>query len=255
MEIRNRNGALLKPGVLANDILKEHLSTRQLFEKRQLEFVSREEFLACLGKVISNNKKLLNSIKKELDRNDLREEKQRKKESRTESANSSDDFDEIKSLENCKSSIMAELKKKNQDLEHAKAILNEAKKGVESAKSEVDKLIEKLRELEQKIEIAKNKIYLVAPGYVGDIPEFGRFYSISNVEKIANIQVVEVNPEFLIKPDFEEMIKSGYDSAQEYTAALRFVMLCEEHVFNGEDYTVLNSDKKIKRLLDSHIGE
>lgn len=294
MEITNKYGQVVKSGILANDILKDHLSTQALFEKRSLDFVTREDFLEQLSKVLSKNTKLFNNIKKTIEKNDkVAVQKQytrvqqsaNDKTKQIEKAKKSDattPIDKLKEMEEEKTAIIAEISSEEQTLNAASSILeirmnavtetqrvfNEAKKALQTAKSEqkdaqkavdtatskLEKLNTLLSDIEQKIEAERNKtIYLVAPGYIGEIPSFGTFVSTAEIEGVST-KIEQIAPEFKIKPDFEDMLNAGYDSAQEYAKALQFVGLITQYIYNEKQYSVLVSDKRIEELLAVHIG-
>ena len=294
MEITNKYGQVVKSGILANDILKDHLSTQALFEKRSLDFVTREDFLEQLSKVLSKNTKLFNNIKKTIEKNDkVSFQKQytrvqqsaNDKTKQIEKAKKSDattPIDKLKEMEEEKTAIIAEISSEEQTLNAASSILeirmnavtetqrvfNEAKKALQTAKSEqkdaqkavdtatskLEKLNTLLSDIEQKIEAERNKtIYLVAPGYIGEIPSFGTFVSTAEIEGVST-KIEQIAPEFKIKPDFEDMLNAGYDSAQEYAKALQFVGLITQYIYNEKQYSVLVSDKRIEELLAVHIG-
>ena len=286
MEITNKNGQIVKAGVFANDILKDHLSTHSLFEKRNLPFKTRSEFLGQLKKVLVKNPKLFNTIKKTLERNDCEIEKMKTKKENQQNAPKQakaeaieaihQTVDTLTKMEEKRESLISSIAKEEKNLKTAESILitrNEvvsnalrtlelakfeqklAQNDVKTATSKLQNLKQALSEIEIKIEKEKNKtIYLVAPGYSGEIPSFGTFIS---TEKIDNIKINLIFPitEFLLKPDFNEMINAGYDSAQEYINALRFVALISEFVCGEKNYILLVSDKKIQKLIHIYIGD
>ena len=283
MEITNSYGQIVKSGVFANDILKDHLSTQSLFKKRNLPFTTREEFLEQLKKVLAKNQKLFNTIKKALERNDYEIEKTKtKKENQQNSQKQSkaettqQTVDTLTKMEEKRESLISSIAKKEKDLKTAESILTTrdevvdnalktlelakfeqklAQNDVKTASSKLQNLKQALSEIEMEIEKEKNKtIYLVAPGYSGEIPSWGTFIS---TEKIDNLKINLIFPtaEFLLKPDFNEMINAGYDSAQEYINALRFVALISEFVCGEKNYILLVSDKKIQKLIHIYIGD
>lgn len=142
----------------------------------------------------------------------------------------------------------------------AKAVLSDAKKERDETKKTVrqytrsiDKMKATLNDLESQIIDLKNKtIYLVAPGYTGKKPEFGSFYSTTAVEGFESLSVVQAE-DYVIEPEFKDMVIAGYDSIKEYMEGLRFVMLCLEYACNDTDYTVLVDDERLKKLLKAHV--
>lgn len=140
-------------------------------------------------------------------------------------------------------------------LTEAKKERDQAKKAVNQHTQAIDKLKVALSNVESKITELKNKaIYLVAPGYAGDKPAFGTYYSTSAVEGFDGLSVVEAAADYAIEPELKDMVVAGYDSYKEYMEGLRFVMLCVEYTCNGTEYTVLVDDERLKRLLQTHVG-
>lgn len=139
-----------------------------------------------------------------------------------------------------------------QELQKAKTAQKNAEKEVATFSKKIKKLNEKLGEIENKIETAKNQmVYLIAPGYSGEIPACGTFISTCEVEGVANLKVEQIPTE--LKPDFQDMIKAGFDSAQEYAKALKFMTLVEYYLCNDMQYKMLVSDDKIQKLISAHI--
>lgn len=137
-------------------------------------------------------------------------------------------------------------------MQKAKTAQKNAEKEVATFSKKIKKLNEKLGEIENKIETAKNQmVYLIAPGYSGEIPACGTFISTCEVEGVANLKVEQIPTE--LKPDFQDMIKAGFDSAQEYAKALKFVTLVEYYLCNDMQYKMLVSDDKIQKLISAHI--
>ena len=140
-------------------------------------------------------------------------------------------------------------------LELAKFEQKLAQDNVKKATIKLENLKQSLSEIESAIAEEKRKtIYLVAPGYSGEVPSWGTFIS---TEKIHNIKVKLISPttEYLLKPDFNEMVSAGYDSAQEYFNALRFIALISEFICEEMNYILLVSDKKIQKLIHLYIGD
>ena len=155
------------------------------------------------------------------------------------------------------------LNDKQKAFEEASKNLEAAKKQKEAAEKLVEKRVNGIKELKNKKESVesqitelKNKnIYLVAPGYSGEKPEYGRFYSTAKIEEFEMLSIVETNAEFAIEPELKEMLIAGYDSYKEYSEALRFVMLCAEYACKeGVEYSVLVDDERLKKLIKTHVG-
>ena len=206
-------------------------------------------------------------------------QRQRKQASRK-SVSASED---MSVLENKKVTITGEISDKEKDLNEATQILaireetvtetqrvfDKARKALDEAKSErdkaknvvaqhkqsIDKLKAMLGNVETQITELKNKaIYLVAPGYTGNKPSFGTYYSTTEVKGYDTLSVVEATVDYAIEPELKDMVVAGYDSYKEYMEGLRLVMLCVEYTYKDIEYTVLVNDERLKRLLQTHVG-
>ncbi len=290
MDLKNINGQIIGWSTISDDILKYHCSTSQVVEKRHLDFKDQASLLDELSKVI-DNKTLFNRIKRALEKNDAEEKKMSNKAkanekkatvtTKVEAKASAEAKIEIKpetvskvTVVGIKNDDMANLEKSHadtvaeisaeekkmteafnnarQELQKAKTAQKNAEKEVATFSKKIKKLNEKLGEIENKIETAKNQmVYLIAPGYSGEIPACGTFISTCEVEGVANLKVEQIPTE--LKPDFQDMIKAGFDSAQEYAKALKFVTLVEYYLCNDMQYKMLVSDDKIQKLISAHI--
>ena len=261
MAIFNQHGKAVANGVLVSDIIRDHLSSQELFVKRKLSFSTREEFLEQLQKVFSPNTKIYSELKNALKENDMEaEKKMRRKAKASKKAVIQHVVEPVKvaqvdslveekgySLEELKgerNTIVSGLSSEQQEL---------AEKAVEASNAKLKDFQSRLAEVDRKIEMEENKsIYLVAPGYTGEVPEHGTFISSVDVKGIANLKVETLGTE--IEPNFLDMINAGFDSAQEYARALKFVTLIEYYLCNDMQYNVLVSDSKIQKLISEHIG-
>lgn len=139
------------------------------------------------------------------------------------------------------------LDKAKNELDREKSIVTEYENSIKELKSS-------LEEVEAKVTELKNKnIYLVAPGYTGEKPEYGTFLSTMEVPGY-ELTIREANSEFAIEPELKDMVVAGYDSYKEYMDGLRFVMLCVEYYYNEIEYSVLTNDERIKKLIKAHVN-
>lgn len=191
---------------------------------------------------------------------------------------------EMKTLEKKVAEIEEELSKQEKELDtdklsltSAEKVLNDkqkvfdwARKNLETAKKQketaeqlVEQRVSSIKDLKAKKEDVENQItelknrniYLIAPGYSGEKPEYGTFYSTAKIEEFETLSIVETNAEFAIEPELKEMLIAGYDSYKEYSEALRFVMLCAEYACKeGVEYSVLVDDERLKKLIKTHVG-
>lgn len=145
--------------------------------------------------------------------------------------------------------------KASKALAEAKSERDKAKNAVAQHNQSIEALKTKLGNVEAKItELVNKAIYLVAPGYTGEKPVYGTYYSTAVVEGFETLSVKSASVEYAIEPSVKDMMLAGYDSLQEYMDGLRFVMLCMESTYNGMEYTVLVNDERLKRLLQTHVG-
>ncbi len=153
------------------------------------------------------------------------------------------------------------LKETKELFEEAKKALTEAevdrakaKENVDAKSKELDTFIKKMNDVESSIEeLKKQKVYLVEPGYTGEIPSYGTFYSFTEVKGV-NVQIKEANGKFAIEPDIKDMLVAGYDSYTEYSCGLRFAMLCLDFASKKIKYEVLISDERVKKLYETHVS-
>ena len=135
-------------------------------------------------------------------------------------------------------------------VQQAEAEETEAKQAVQLVQAQHAETMEKLQGVEKVIQELKEKtIYLVDPWFTGTLPEYGTFLSTVEMEGVQVLKPVET-----IEPDFKDMVSSGFDLVSEYTRALSFVSLVQEYILKGEAHSVLNTDPRVKKLLDKHIG-
>lgn len=139
-------------------------------------------------------------------------------------------------------------------LEKARCQVEQAKKVVEMHQGLDEKLSVQLGDIEEKILEAKNRaIYLVAPGYSGPKPEYGKFLSTSEVSGF-EVSICNAEADFAIEPEFKDMVLAGYDSIKEYTQGLWFVALCVEYAYKELPHTILVDDERLKKLLEIHLN-
>jgi len=140
-------------------------------------------------------------------------------------------------------------------LDNCRANCDFAKEELSQQTIELENLIVELSCIEYDISVLKKQIYLVAPNYLGDVPEFGTFYSTSKIDSFQDLIFVDVDTlEYTINPNIDEMLFSGYDSLAEYMEAVRFVMLCADYTYKEKTFSILVTDERIKKLLKTHIG-
>lgn len=108
---------------------------------------------------------------------------------------------------------------------------------------------QKLHEIDiQIVKIMQKNIYLIAPGYHGEIPEYGRLIS---TEPIAGIENVEIqNGDLLFNDEnLSDMMACGYYDVREYMRAIEFAKLCIAFMTEHSHCTILIDDEKISNVL------
>ena len=169
-----------------------------------------------------------------------------------------------KEVEDCASFLkeaQAILSIRQEALADAQAVLEKAKAAVENAKSDVDEAQQAVRQAQAQQEeakqalqlveeeIQKNQVYLIAPWYSWELPTFGTFISTVEMEGVQVLEAADT-----IEPDFKDMVSADFNQVSEYVLALRFVSLVQDFILNEKTHRVLNTDPRVKKLLDKHIG-
>ena len=127
--------------------------------------------------------------------------------------------------------------------------LMEAKSAASNSEEELSSLQTTESELVRKCEeLQKSRIYLVAPGYHGEMPKYGRFISIMEIQGIDDLQVEDVRGVELVKQMTAEEFFL-FDTMQEAKSSYSFVKLVSKYYFDGLDYTILVDDDSIIELL------
>lgn len=148
------------------------------------------------------------------------------------------------------------LRKARKTLANAEKRVAECEKALMEAKSEASKSEEELSslqttesELVRKCEeLQKSRIYLVAPGYHGEMPKYGHFISIMEIQGIDDLKVEDVRGVELVKQMTAEEFFL-FDTMQEAKSSYSFVKLVSKYYFDGLDYTILVDDDSIIELL------
>lgn len=148
------------------------------------------------------------------------------------------------------------LRKARKTLANAEKRVAECEKALMEAKSAASKSEEELSslqttesELVRKCEeLQKSRIYLVAPGYHGEMPKYGHFISIMEIQGIDDLQVEDVRGVELVKQMTAEEFFL-FDTMQEAKSSYSFVKLVSKYYFDGLDYTILVDDDSIIELL------
>lgn len=140
-------------------------------------------------------------------------------------------------------------------LRNAKAVLKEAKRKTfdrNKAVVETENDLTKWRRCKELIDedIAQHQtIYLIAPGYKGNMPKFGRMISVMAFEEMA-VEVDEQIGELIHEPTRAEMRNSGFDDNNEMFTAYDYASLVVKYTKSDEPVKVLVDDERIKRILE-----
>ena len=90
---------------------------------------------------------------------------------------------------------------------------------------------------------------MVAPGYHGECPSFGRFIS---TEEIVGMNVEIQKGELLINDEsLNNMMSCGYYDIREYMRALEFAKLCIANIVEYDEYAILVDDERISKVLET----
>ncbi len=108
---------------------------------------------------------------------------------------------------------------------------------------------QRLQEIILQIEkISQNNIYLVAPGYHGKLPEYGRFISTEPIEGIENLEI-QTGEVLFNDENLSDMMACGYYDVREYMRAIEFAKVCIAFMTEHSHCTILIDDEKISKVL------
>lgn len=108
---------------------------------------------------------------------------------------------------------------------------------------------EKLHEIDIQIEnIMKNNIYLIAPGYHGQLPEYGRFISTEPIVGLDNVEI-QTGEVLFNDENLSDMMACGYYDVREYMRAIEFAKVCIAFMTEHSHCTILIDDEKISKVL------
>lgn len=176
----------------------------------------------------------------------------------------------IREIETAESSVAAEaallevegdkVKAAEEKVASAKKILAEAQDGLKAAQKDFQKrektAAEKLKNLQRWQDclsnIVKNiqemdakLIYLVAPGYKGELPAVGQLISVVPFERAT----IEFGSDLYKEISAMDLLESGFDRISEAKAAYDFARLVIKYEIQDIEVTVLVDDDRIKRIL------
>lgn len=120
-------------------------------------------------------------------------------------------------------------------------ILKEKKDGLSKWQTCLSNIDASIQELDAKL------IYLVAPGYQGELPTAGKLISVVPFEGTS--VEVELGGELYKEPTSREMFSCGYKLVDDIMNAYNFAGLVIKYELNDVDVTVLVDDDRIKRIL------
>jgi hypothetical protein len=108
----------------------------------------------------------------------------------------------------------------------------------------IEKLLEEQAVLYKKIKDL-NKVYLVSPDYDGELPD-GKLVSVS---ELADNVCIETGEELIKKPEFIDILESGFKEIQDYAMALEFAKLVIKYILTNKDYELLVNNECTIRVL------
>lgn len=156
------------------------------------------------------------------------------------------------------------LQTQNGELADFNKKLDETVKKIEDIKKRIDDSNKKLKylslikeELQKEIDTTTSKlnnscIYLVAPGYSGELPKYGRFFSTELFEEESRIKI-QNELEYNLQLDVNDMVKINIDSLCEYEKYLKFVSLVSEFELKEKNVKVLCDNEKIQALMKMYV--
>lgn len=134
--------------------------------------------------------------------------------------------------------VLKEAKKAYQKQER---VLKEKKDGLSKWQTCLSNIDASIQELDAKL------IYLVAPGYQGELPTVGKLISVVPFEGAT----IEQGDELYKEPTSMEMFCSGYKLIEEVMNAYNFARLVIKYEVLDIEVKVLVDDDRIKRILKS----
>jgi len=156
------------------------------------------------------------------------------------------------------------LQTQNGELADFNKKLDETVKKIEDIKKRIDDSNKKLKylslikeDLQKEIDTTTSKlnnscIYLVAPGYSGELPKYGSFFSTELFEEESRIKI-QNELEYNLQLDVNDMVKINIDSLCEYEKYLKFVSLVSEFELKEKNVKVLCDNEKIQALMKMYV--
>lgn len=147
-------------------------------------------------------------------------------------------------------------------VEKAKEVFEKAQKALDTAEaelklaydevtrisSEVNEARLALDKIEEMVEKAKRKVYLVSPWYSGELPKYGTLISTVEMDRCV---LQEVPEEYLPEMNVEGILL--FDFVPDYKKARNFIGLVSMYELENKGYSVLNDDERVERLLKMTI--
>ena len=148
----------------------------------------------------------------------------------------------------------SKIAKADAKIAEAEAALRMAKKEKNIANDRFSRKMEKLEKWTKKsnaiaelLQEIDNRVYLVAPGYQGKLPDAGKLVSVVSSEGME----VESGGELLNEPTVEELLNSGYELISDARNAYNFARLVTKYQFEGIESNVLVDDERLKKILEA----
>lgn len=138
------------------------------------------------------------------------------------------------------------LEKAKERYNAAKTASDKAEAELASSQKELENWQERKSAIEQQItELQKRQIYLVAPGYHGEMPKVGTFVAVTQIEgtTLEDVKDVELVKELSAQDIFL------FDSMQEAKEAYNYVRLVMKYYFGDKEYKLLVDNESIIILL------
>lgn len=131
------------------------------------------------------------------------------------------------------------LKKTQKDFQKQEKVAAEKLKNLQRWQDCLSNIEANIREMDAKV------IYLVAPGYKGELPAVGQLISVVPFERAT----IEFGSDLYKEISAMDLLESGFDRISEAKAAYDFARLVIKYELDDIDVTVLVDDDRIKRIL------
>ena len=151
-------------------------------------------------------------------------------------------LEEVDAVEKRLKQAKANLAKAKKEQKDAEAELNDSKDSLEKWQECLQNIENQIAELEHQV------VYLVAPGYHGEMPKYGTLVSSVEIPDVPGVTIEETNGVELVSPlSAEDMFL--FDTMQEAKQAYKYLRLVIKYALSDKEYHLLVDSEEIKILL------